>query len=141
MVSFIEYHKNKKLYIFLTEKPPSICYGQKRKKQRIKRLCLILCYAFYYCCHLNLMTLGSCRALFILATSQSPSLLETLATAYNFGMYPWALLMILYLDGGREPEIVWKLREKQVARTMKMIGELEIVRKARDKLYPLSRTF
>ena len=32
--------------------------------------------------------------LFVVASSQSPSLLETLATAYNLRTCPWALLMI-----------------------------------------------
>lgn len=35
--------------------------------------------------------------LFVVATSQSPSLLETLATAYNLRTCPWALLMIAFL--------------------------------------------
>ena len=42
---------------------------------------------------MNPGTRSVCRV-FVIATSQRPSLLETLATAYNLRTCPWALLMI-----------------------------------------------
>ena len=46
------------MYIFSDGESSVYLLWAKKQKQRIKRLCIILYYAFFYCCHLNLMTLA-----------------------------------------------------------------------------------
>ena len=49
------------MYIFSGGENSVYSLWAKKQKQRIKCLCLILYFAFFYCCHLNLMTLGAGR--------------------------------------------------------------------------------